>query len=247
MKAILHISIIILLIPYILTAKELIVYFPDKMPPWAIQKNNSGFAPELIKRTLERKGYKITPRYVPLPRLVNYAKNNQGDVITMIESKNLKTNYSNIISYFNTILISLEKNNFEINNIKELNNKSIIAFIGASDLFKEFKDISNKNPKYLELNNQRSQVMMFFDNRVDFILTDEHIFLYWKKDIGEKLNTSLKYKTHELSTFSSIGMKSPFYFVFKDVKIRNEFNEELEKLIMNGEFLKIHNNFKHQH
>jgi len=247
MKAIIHISIIILLIPYLVTAKELIVYFPDKMPPWAIQKNHSGFAPELIKRTLERKGYKITPIYVPLPRLLHYAKNKKGDVITMIEAKNLKTNYSDIISYFNTSLISLEKNNFKITNIKELNNKSIIAFKGASDIFKEFKNISIKNPQYLEMNNQKSQVMMFFEDRVDFILIDEHIFLYWKKDIKKNFNTSLKYKIYDLSSFSSIRTQSPFYFAFKDIKIRNEFNKELEKLIKNGEFFKIHNKFKHQH
>jgi polar amino acid transport system substrate-binding protein len=221
----------------IVFSQSLKVGFVKDIPPYVIEKSNSGIEIDIIKSALEPFGYTIEPIYVSFKRGKNSLKNGSIDVMTTMKDKQEKDIYysKDYIEYKNYIY-HLKNNNLKIDNLSDLKNYSLIAWQDANKMLtKEYCDTFKDNSKkYRELVNQEQQCKMFWANRVDSIIIDERIFNYYKKDLINSVNTNQQYIKN-----GKLSLNTSFKVAFKDKKIRDDFDKGLEKIKKNGKYKKI--------
>ena len=103
--------------------------------------------------------------------------------------------YSDEYITYNNIVVSI--NDFQINNLKDLKNKKIIAFQNATIyLGKEFENEVKNNKNYAEIANQEAQVASLMNGRTEVIVIDENIFKYYYKK--SKLFKQKSYKVYRI-------------------------------------------------
>ena len=101
--------------------------------------------------------------------------------------------YSDEYITYNNIVVSI--NDFQINNLKDLKNKKIIAFQNATIyLGKEFENEVKNNKNYAEIANQEAQVASLMNGRTEVIVIHENIFKYYYKK--SKLFKQKSYKVY---------------------------------------------------
>lgn len=122
--------------------------------------------------------------------------------------------------------------------MEDLSKYSIIAFLGAKNNFGEkFLNTVNKNKKYREVSNQEGQVASLFNKRVDLILIDRYIFNYYFNNSILKFDRELDYIIYD------IFEKTPYSIAFKNINIRDNFNEGLRIIKENGDYDSIIENY----
>ena len=138
--------------------------------------------------------------------------------------------YSDEYITYNNIVVSI--NDFQINNLKDLKNKKIIAFQNATIyLGKEFENEVKDNKNYAEIANQEAQVASLMNGRTEVIVIDENIFKYYYKK--SKLFKQKSYKVY------GIFSPTPYKIAFKDKKARDDFNEGLKILKSSGRYKEV--------
>lgn len=216
-------------------AKQLTICFPSNLPPWTLQKNDSGITIEIVRKSLKNRGYDLKTRYLTL-KYLNQPVDSEVDANAQVESKDLPGFYSDQLLEFQTSLISLKPQNFSVHSVHDLIEKRIIAFQNASILFgDEFQNMANNNPYYREVVNQESQVVLLYQGKVDLILMDRNIFLYFRS-VTSQANTSMPITYHQVNGLTE---KSPTFVVFNSKQIRDHFNAGLKQLIESGEYYDI--------
>jgi polar amino acid transport system substrate-binding protein len=218
-----------------LFAKELKIAFGLLMPPYVISQDNKGIEIEIVKKVFSLNTINITPVYVPLARLPKEFKLNTIDgTLPVLESLGLKdAYYSNAYISYQNIAISLQKNNIQINSIKDLKNKDIVSFQNSKKyLGKVFLEAVKNNKNFYELYDQEKQVKMLFRNRTKVIVIDKNIFNYYKKQLTNT-NTDVGITIHD------IFPKTPYKIAFRNEQIRDDFNKGLELLKKQGLYDKI--------
>ncbi|MCA9731571.1 transporter substrate-binding domain-containing protein [candidate division KSB1 bacterium] len=220
-------------------SKELVIAFPANLPPWTLEKKDAGIIIEIVRKSFEIQGYSVKTRFLSLKEL-NQAILSGIDAHAQVESSNLKGYYSSEVSYFQTSLISLKPHRFKITTIDDLKDRKIIAFQNASLLFGEaFHNMAQHNPFYEELADQEEQVVRFYNGQTEFILIDKNIFLYFRR-ITTRTNTSMSIQYHQISGLTEV---SPAFVVFRDKKLRDDFNIGLKLLKENGDYYDIIYNY----
>jgi len=225
-------SIIFLILTMNILGNEKIikVAFGDTLPPYVLKDSNSGIIVDLIKKALEKEGYKIKCYYFPSSRRVLEFEKNKVDVICDMNKNNfISGNYlSNMIYEYENILVTLAEKNYEIKSEIDLENHTVLAWQGADML-------SNQNKKYYEIASQEKQVKMLYAKRVDAIIVDRFIFEYFKNkseiDNGKKYLKPIEY--YYLFEKNKCG------FLFKNQKIRDLFNKNVKEIQKSGEYEKI--------
>lgn len=213
-------------------AKELRLAIGDELPPYIFKNSSRGIEYEIVKEVLALKGYKLVPRYVPLARLIRHVqKDNIDGALTISENFNTEGMYlsSPYITYHN-VVVSLVKNQVEIEDLSDFKMKSILSFQNSKRyLGDKYSYATDTCRKYSEMNNQENQVAMLLRDRVDAIVIDKNIFLYHYK-------TSKKIDEHKKTRFHDLFSPSHYRVLFKDKEIRRDFNQGLKKLIESGRY-----------
>lgn len=223
--------ILYLLFVSFLFSKEIKVALGDSLPPYIIPPS-SGIEYEIISEVLELKGYKMKSSFVPFARLFKTVEQLNYDAVATVKEISLSKGvyYSDEYITYNNIVVSI--NDFQINNLKDLKNKKIIAFQNATIyLGKEFENEVKNNKNYAEIANQEAQVASLMNGRTEVIVIDENIFKYYYKK--SKLFKQKPYKVYRI--FSP----TPYKIAFKDKKARDDFNEGLKILKSSGRYKEV--------
>lgn len=164
------------------------------------------------------------------------------DVLSGVKSKSGDYYYSNDFLSYQNVAVSRVRDNIFINDIKDLKDKKIIAFYEAYKyLGKEYNSLFNplnRNNNYLEEGKQEIQVKKFLDKKVDVIVLDKNIFIWYLNKLSDDSLT--KYKLDYI-----FPGKNNFQAAFKDKKIRDLFNKNLEIIKKNGEYKDVFFNYLH--
>jgi len=215
----------------IVFAKDIKIALGDSLPPYIIPPN-SGMEYEVIKRAFEIKGYKVNPVFVPFARLFKSVEQGTYDgVATVKEDKKMKNIYysDEYITYEN-VVVSLKK--YEINSMKDLEGKTVISFQNSTKyLGGEYEKTVKSIKNYSEIANQEGQVASLMNGRIDVIIIEEKIFMYYLKK--SKLIKPRPYIIYR------IFKPTAYKLAFKNKKVRDEFNEGLKFLKSSGEYEKI--------
>lgn len=216
-------------------AEDLIVAFPGNLPPWTLKSCDGGITLEIVRKSLHNSGHNLRVQYLSLKQL-NDRIVADADAHAQVESKKVTGYYSDELIEFNTSLISLSPNKYNIQNISDLYDKNIIAFPNASQLFgSDFQSMTQVNPFYEEMADQELQVVNLYNDKTDLILIDRNVFLYFRNTTS-MTNTSMPITYHHIPGLTE---KSPTFVVFKQKEMRDDFNNGLRQLKNNGDYYDI--------
>ncbi|WP_281560020.1 hypothetical protein [Thalassomonas sp. RHCl1] len=74
-------------------AKEVVVAFPEHIPPWVNQGDDSGISPEIVAHALAFRGHKLVVKYIPFARMSVVLKDAGVDAVAMVEGQKVVGDY----------------------------------------------------------------------------------------------------------------------------------------------------------
>lgn len=217
-------------------ARDVRMAFCMELPPYIIQNTNSGIQLDIMKEALALKGHKLIPVYMSFERAKLELQENRIDAIErgapyLTDDEKIYFAKDYTIA-FKDVAISLKDNSYRISTIKDLKDKSILAFKGASFYLENyFKNFDPSHQKYRETADQSTQVSMLSRKRVDVVISDELIFKYHHLHYSKENKNLPEYVVHDIFQHNTYPHNRA---AFRDKKIRDDFNYGLEK-IKNGQ------------
>ena len=226
-------------------AAEIKIGVSLSIPPYVIQETNSGLELELLNQALAVKGHTASIHYLPLARTFHELREGKLDGIINIKDGMIdNVFYSNVAITYQNCAISLEDNNFTINNIDDLNNKQVVSFQRASSLLgEEFAKMAKANSGYQEQARQVQQVYMLMKHRADVVVMDKNIFKYYLKQAyleGKLTEKDLK----QQAICHQIFPPTEYKFAFLSEQIRDDFNAGLKQITQDGSLVALQEKYR---
>jgi polar amino acid transport system substrate-binding protein len=120
----------------------------------------------------------------------------------------------------------------------------VAAFQNANKyLGGDFARVVAKNRQYREMAQQEAQAQMLFLGRVDVVVMDESIFLYYR----QKLMAAHKVGPAQEVIGYDIFPPTPYKAAFIDPKIRNDFNKGIAAMRKDGRYEAIYHKYTEQY
>ena len=208
------------------------------LAPYNIPEENRGIEMDIVREALAMKGYRIKTKYVPFARRIReIAEGDVDGVLTVNENSELDIFLSDQHIACENVAVSLKENNFKIEQIGDLKDKSILTFQNARKyLGKEFVAAADASPDYREISRQELQINLLYGHRVDVIVLDKYIFYHHRK------RNNMVDITQPIDMWH-IFSKLPFRVGFVDKKVRDDFNDGLKQLQQSGRYDEIINKY----
>lgn len=213
---------------------EVRMAFGEKIPPFCFPETNSGIEVEILGEALAYRGHVMKPHYYPFVRIPVAFKAGDVDAAMTDLGEDMEqwgAFYGNPAVFYDNVFVSLKERNFVIRTPTDLRGLSVISFAGAAKRYPEWLDGVKKAGQYYEQNDQALQVLTLDRGRYDLVLSDKNIFRYFTLQL--KLNKSFKPKPvveHSFVKFNPLDYRP----VFRDRKIRDDFNAGLKHLQDSG-------------
>lgn len=238
-------AVIALLYPQLIQAAELKIGVSLSIPPYVIQESDSGLELDLLYQALAVKGHTANIEYLPLARTFHELREGKLDgIINVKEGMIENVFYSNVAIRYQNCAISLEKNNFSINSIKDLTDKKVVSFQrAASFLGDEFAQMTKANPSYQEQARQIQQVYMLMKHRADVVVMDKNIFTYYLRQafIEGKLT---EVESKQVAVCHRIFPPTEYKFAFLSEQIRDDFNLGLKQITEDGTLIALQEKYR---
>lgn len=214
------------------------VAFSLDKPPYVIRDTESGLEVEILRRVFLDMGYEMTPIFQPPARSVRSLELGRVDAMATITNMP-KFHLSEPYITFKNFAWTLKDRKIDLKALNDLGRYRVMAFQNARYFFgSQYNKAVEKNSNYEEYADQKRQLKMLFADRVDVIICEERTLQINKKDIE---GTSKK-KLPELQKHALFG-ESRYSVAFRDVKLRDSFNESLEKLDSQKAFRAIYKKY----
>ncbi len=237
------IILVIILLPCLTAAKEVLMAFSQEIPPYIFEKQNNGIEIDIISAALAFKGHTLKPLYFPLGRVPyafihNFVDAAMGDM--GIDLKSQGGFYADPAVIYDNVFITLKSRNISIEKFSDLDLLKIVSFQGAEKRYPQWlKKVKEENRLY-GISDQLVQVKLLHFRRYDVVLCDRYIFRYFVKQM--KLMNALEMHEVEEHKFT-INNLEDYRPVFRDKKVRDDFNLGLSQLKKSGEFQKIYDHY----
>lgn len=219
------------------TEKQIIrVGFGAERPPFVYSDHVGGLEIELVTAIIKQMGYEMDADFIPNARGYQYLEQQRIDLYTTLTEESKGHAYlTKPYIDFENVLISKPKNQ-SIQSFDELADTRLTAFQNAKFFIPEIAAIKDKTALYFETAAQRTQVLLLYRDRVDYVFSERRIFEhYYKQAIaeGDLPAEGFVYQIHNViePTHYSAG--------FNDPKLRDEFNDALDVIIADGTYKRI--------
>lgn len=200
-------------------------------PPYVLASTHMGVELELMRAVLDDMGHEILPIYVPFGRTVRLVEQGFGDIgLTVNEKHDIdKSILSNPYIIYQNVAVTLAESKFTVDDISDLQDKSVVAFQTASSVLGEpFHTLMAGRSRYSEMPEQERQVSMLLLGSVDAVIMDRNIFTYLKSAMPEQYRRDTV--IHELFPISLYSAAIP------SAALRSEFNVALAHFIEDGRY-----------
>ena len=219
------------------SSSELVIGFSLDTPPFVMDAASSGISVEIVSASLKLKGYTLTPRQMSYAQLADAVVDGRVDAATMVVETNNGTYFSDNYITFRNFAITMKSAGLQINEVADLKGKSIVAWENAYKVLgPEFKSLFSPTgeaayrKKYREIPDQKDQVEMFWRDEAEVIVIDKSVMAWFTKELAEKLDVSAALEYHPI-----FGSATHYRVNFKNKKVRDDFNEGLEAIRLDGE------------
>jgi len=224
-------------------AKEVFMAFGLEIPPYIFQKHNKGIEIDIISAALAYKGHTLKPLYFPLGRVPIAFKNNLVDAAMGDMGVNLEINggfYADPAVIYNNVFFTLKSKNISIEKPTDLDTLRVVSFQGAEKRYPSWLKKVKEEKRFYGISDQLTQVKLLHFDRYDVVLSDRYIFKYFVKQL--MLMKVLEMHDVDEHKFTSVN-PDDYRPIFKDKKVRDDFNLGLKKIKESGRFQKIYDNY----
>ena len=201
-------------------------------PPFIIEKDSSGIELDIFRAVFSNANKETSFIHVPFGRTVtDFKRLNADGIVTVLPDYQHPSLFVSkpYITYQN-VAVSLLDNQFEIEDIKSLSGKSMIAFQNARKyLGADFNKVISSAIVYREVADQMKQINMLFLRRTEVIILDINIFKYFLK-VNKTGRYEQPFKIHYIFN------KRPYSAAFKSESNRNLFDLGIKELKEQGRY-----------
>lgn len=223
---------------------ELKIVFGQYTPPYVFE-DGTGIVVDIVRTALAESGHTIVPVYVPIDRGFKMFADKQVDGSAIIqESSGLLAAYSDDFMQYHNRAFALKSGNFDIRNVDDLSDKSVVAFQNAEKyLGPGFARAVANNPRYREMAQQEAQTHMLLLGRVDLSVMDESIFRYYQQKLSSegKVDAALEYVAYDILP------PTPYKAAFIDDKVRDDFDKAIAAMRQDGRYDAIYQKYTEQY
>jgi polar amino acid transport system substrate-binding protein len=226
-------------------ASEVRVGVGFAIAPYALREQDAGLEVDVIRAAFRAAG--LEARFVFLPNLRLPMALAQGDVdclassvgYDMAERTGRPVFYSAPTLTFRNYAVSLAVRELPIRSVADLSGYMVLGFQdAASYLGPEFKAMARDNDLYSELGDQSLQVRMLFSGRVDVVISERRVFLYWRNRLkGSPAGRAVD--LDQAVTFHPIFPAQDRQVVFVDKPLCGEFDTSMAAIRESGSFQRI--------
>lgn len=220
-------------------ASEVSMAFGDRIPPFCFPESDSGIELEVIGEALALHGHVLKPSYFPFARVPLSFKNRKVDAAMTDGGEDLTpygAYYGDSAVVYDNVLISLASRKLDIKSPADIKGLTVISFQGAAKRYPEWLAPVVAAGNYFEQNDQGIQVRTLDLGRYDLVLSDRTIFKYFSRQ--HQYETGKELHPVEEHAFTKVN-PNDYRPLFRDPKIRDDFNAGLKQLKASGRFQKI--------
>ncbi|WP_413702017.1 substrate-binding periplasmic protein [Psychromonas sp. KJ10-10] len=221
-------------------AKEILMAFSLDIPPYIFQEYDKGIEIDMINAALAVRGHVIKPVYFPLGRIPLAFRNETVDAVMGDMGVDLSLYggfYADPAIIYQNVFITLHKNNMTIREPKDLDGLRVVSFQESEKRYPKWMKKVKDEKRLYGVSNQMSQVRLLLLERYDVVLSDKYIFKYFLKELQDKS----KQPDVLLDEHNFLDLNTDNYRpIFRDEKIRDDFNFGLEQIKKTGQYQKIY-------
>ncbi|MBV6321793.1 substrate-binding periplasmic protein [Duganella violaceipulchra] len=217
--------------------------FGEKIPPFCFPETDSGIEVEILREALAYRGHVMKPHYYPFARIPVAFKAGDVDAAMTDLGEDMEkwgAYYGDPAVFYDNVFISLKERHLDIKTPEDLRGLTVISFAGAAKRYPEWLDEVKKAGHYFEQNDQALQVLTLDRGRYDIVLSDRNIFKYFTLQL--KLNKTFHPKAVVEQSFVKFNPMD-YRAVFRDKKVRDDFNAGLKHLKDSGRFNAIYQKY----
>lgn len=224
-------------------AKEVVMAFSLAIPPYTLPETESGVEVDVAREALAYRGHTLVPKFFPLDRLPLAFRYGRVDASMMDLGQDLTDaggHYADPAVVYDDVLITLKERNLKIEKPADLADLFVISYVGARHRYGEWVAPPDQIGLYFERTNQEWQALGLLRGNFDVMLTDRYIFYYFahklERDRGLKLKPIVEHRFMALN---------PQHYrpVFRDPKVRDDFNVGLQYLKDSGRYQAIYDSY----
>jgi len=205
------------------------------LPPYVIAKATSGLEVDILRSTLPDR--RIDFVQMPYADLETAVPRGRADVTVAVQKfSDDGVFYSNDFVTFENAAITKKSAHVAIDSIAALAGHPVMAWQDAyRELGPEFEKLfapdAPARQSYVEIGDQREQVRRFWEAEAAVIVIDRNIFAYFSRELGHSVDDVLFHLLFPPVTNFKVG--------FRDLALRDSFNQRLAQLCEDGGYAKI--------
>ncbi|MEZ7197437.1 substrate-binding periplasmic protein [Pseudodesulfovibrio karagichevae] len=213
--------------------------------PYVLRERDAGLEVDLVRAAFQAAGLDAEFVYLPNLRLPLAFSEKEVDCLALSVGYDLagrtgrRTFASAQTITFRNYAVSLGDRHLSIGSIADLADLNVLGFQDAANyLGPDFAAMARANGRYSELSDQSLQVRMLFSRRVDVVISEKRVFLYWRN----RLKNSPAGRAVDLDQsvqFSSIFPAQDRQVVFGEKALRDRFDKGLESIRESGRYDRI--------
>lgn len=219
---------------------EVLLAVPLSMQPYFIAESDKGLAYETIVAAYRASGRNIVPVYISEREHAGvFARHPHVDCAAFqpgVESEGLFA--IDDVYGFHDYAVTLTSNHIQLNDVRDLKDKKIIAYLGSRDhLGDEYRAVVDEDPHYREIYNHRAQVRLLLRNQVQVIIADRLLVNWYARYLTQESGEPVELTYHNL--FPPGESK----FICRRRESLEDFTTGLEAIRRSGELEKIRSRY----
>ncbi len=225
------------------TAMDVRMAFGDRIPPFCFPETNSGIELEVIGEALAYRGHQLRPSYYPLARVPMAFKTGLVDAAMTDAGQDMRAtgaHYGDSAVVYDNVLITLAERHLKIRTPEDLHGLTVIAFQGAAKRYPQWLGPVVAEGHFFEQNDQAIQVQTLEIGRYDVVLSDRTIFHYFRAKLQQETGQTPKAVVEH--DFTKVN-PNDYRPLFRDPKVRDDFNAGLRHLKATGRFRQIYDRY----
>lgn len=201
-------------------------------PPFILTSQKDGMQLDVVKEAFLTENIDVA--FVPVPLGRNITELRKWDIAGILtipdDFQYSGLHISKPYMTYQNVAISLVENDIEINNIEDLQGKSIVAFQKAKKFLGDnYNKAVSYSLDYREIAEQDKQISMLFAGRTEVIIADINIFKYKVKSQSDPM-------FHKTFKIHYIFPERKYSAGFKSKKVKETFDKGVQLLIDNGTY-----------
>jgi len=224
-------------------AEPVSMAFGEKIPPFCFPETNSGIELEVIGEALAYRGHQLQPKYYPFARIPVAFKNHNVAAAMSDLGQDMRAEgafYGDPAVFYDNVFISLRERKLVIQQPADLEGLTVMSFPGGAQRYPGWLEAVKQAGHYFEQNDQALQVLTLDRGRYDVVLSDRNIFKYFTLRLAREKGFIPKPTVQQsFVSFNPMDYRP----VFRDKKIRDDFNAGLKHLKDSGRYHAIYQKY----